>query len=231
VINSQTLIPFPSPKDTGEMASDIIAKLGAPITPVNLEVVSAWGQAESATFPGYNLLGTELYLPGATRPAGQAVYDYPTLDEGLTATRDMMLGEGPQTTPLATQFVSDLKTGTATKEQLTADVRNSGWDGSGGDTYDANAIASKLGESQFSTTGSPGSASNATLTSAPGGALDPLNWFNGSVGATIGVYILKGVLTLMGAGLFLYGASLTAKKPELSPISILSQLPKAAVLA
>lgn len=232
-----TKIPYPSPADTGQMATDVDVALGAPIVPNNIAVLSAFGQAQSPTFPGWNLLGTELFLPGATPdPSNSAVYDYPTLTEGLQATVDMMLGQGPQTTPLETKFVTDLRTGTATKEQLTRDIYMGTWNGGSQDPADANAIASILGQPKFSANGSSGSGGSsgaggttATLTSAPGGVLDPLNW--GSVGTSIGAILLKGVLTLMGAGLFLEGASLAAKKPELSPLSMITQLPKAAALA
>lgn len=218
-------LPYPDPANSGEYAADLDTALGAPDTGANLEVTSAWVQAESPTFPGYNGLGTELDLPGAVRdPSNPAVYDYDSLSEGLMAAVDMMLGEGPQRTPLETSFVTDLRTGQASEASLIADIRSGGWAGSGPDDYDANAIQSKLASPSFSVVGSAADTTEpqGSATVAPSGVItnaeltgfdwNPLSWPGqiagsavSSLAGSVGIYILKGVLTLMGVGLILYG--------------------------
>ena len=169
------VLPFPNPANSGQYAEDLVADLGAPLTHDNVAVTSAWVQSESATFPGWNGLGTELALPGAVPDqSNPAVYDYPSLQEGLDAAKDMMLGLPPQSTPDAPQFVADLRTGKASAATLVTDVYNSHWAGTSvPDAYDASTIASKLSSKGFTVAGS-----GAELTSAvfPGGAWDPLNW-------------------------------------------------------
>lgn len=218
-------LPYPNPTTSGQYAEDLDVKLGAPI-PVNpnaLAVTSAWVQSESPTFPGWNGLGTELYLAGAKPdPSNPSVYDYPTLDEGLTAAVDMMTGSGPQTTALAPNFVADIRSGRASKQQLISDVLGSHWAGlSAPDTYDAQAIAAKLGDTAFSVSGSPSAPANATQAGVPWymWLLNPGAAAGGAAGGaaragvkkiagTIGTYILKGVLSLLFAGLVVYGATL-----------------------
>jgi hypothetical protein len=216
---AEKTLPFPTPANSGQYGEDLDAYLDAPLTPANEAVTSAWVQAESPTFPGYNGLGTELDLPGAVpNPENSAVYDYPSLEEGLQAAADMMLGISPQTTPLATQFVTDLRSGTASEQQLTADILNSGWDGSGGDSYDASTIASELNEPNFSVAGSSGSGASTT-----GISLNPLKDVEDVLGSsvssaasgllgTIGIFVLKGIISLVGGGLFIYGAKIATER-------------------
>lgn len=223
-------LTYPTPANTEQYAYDLDEELGSP-TPVpvtTLDVTQAFVQAESPSFPGYNGLGTELNLPGATPdPSNPKVLDYPTLQEGLAAAVDELSGTGPQTTALAPQFVSDVKKGTATKSQLITDVLNSDWDGSP-DTYDADTIATILKQPKPLGSGSPaaGATSSGIQTTSllgtaghylgdVGSAVDPLNWPGEIVGSAtsavagdIGTYILKGILTLLGGGLILYGATL-----------------------
>jgi hypothetical protein len=215
-VTASLALPYASPTDSGEYAADLDAALGATPSGTDLAVTSAWVQSESPGFPGNNGLGTELDLPGAVPdPSNPAVYDYPTLAEGLEAAVDMMLGEGPQTTPLASQFVTDLRSGDASEAALVADVRSSGWAGSAPDNYDADAITSKLSSSGFSVSGSKAATETSTGgTQAELTAVDwnPLSWpgqvlgsATSSLAGTIGVYILKGVLTLVGAAMVVYG--------------------------
>jgi hypothetical protein len=227
---------YPTPANTQQYAYDLDQDLGSP-TPVpvtTLDVTEAFVQAESPSFPGYNGLGTELKLPGSTPdPSNPKVMDYPTLQEGLSAAVDELAGGGPQTTALAPQFVSDVKAGNATKSQLITDVLNSDWDGSP-DTYDADTIATILKQPKPIGTGSPAAGTTSTpvqTTSFLGGAaniaggvasdLDPLNWPGKIVGSAtsavagdVGTYILKGILTLLGGGLILYGATLFTDRQQ-----------------
>ena len=227
---STKALPFPNATNDQQYADDLDSLLGAPlpIAPATEEVTSAWVQSESSTLPGFNGLGTELYLPGATPdPSNPHVFDYPTLQEGLQAAVDELAGGGPQTTPLDPQFVAAVKTGDTSVAQLVADIRAGDWDGSP-DNYDANAISSKLANSGFSVTGSTAAPSSspagAQTDSFAGGSLDPLNWPGeivgsavSSVAGSIGVYILKGVLTLIGGGLIVYGATLLTDRKSSAP--------------
>lgn len=225
---AQVTLPFPQPANSGQYADDLDAELGAPlpVNPAAAAVTSAWVQSESASFPGFNGLGTELALPGSTPdPSNPNVFDYPTLQEGLAAAVDEITGSGPQTHALAPQFATDVKSGTATASQLVTDIYNSDWDGSP-DKYDSSAIMAKLKNSNFAVTGSPASASGAAgSSSAPAQAStasidwNPLSWPGKIVGSAassiagdVGTYILKGVLTLMGAGMFVYGSTLLTSR-------------------
>jgi hypothetical protein len=232
-----TTLLYPTPANTQQYAYDLDEDLGSP-TPVpvtTLEVTQAFITAESPSFPGYNGLGTELELPGASPdPSNPKVLDYPTLQEGLQAAVDELSGAGPQTTALAPQFVKDVKAGNATKSQLITDVLNSDWDGSP-DTYDADTIATILKQPKPLGTGSAAAgastAATATTTSFLGSArhdaasaaddLNPLTWPGKIVGSaasavagSVGTYILKGILTLLGGGLIFYGATLFTDRQQ-----------------
>lgn len=234
---SPTSLPFPAPTDAQQYADDLDVFLGAPqpVAPATEAVTQAWVESESPTFPGWNGLGTELGLPGATPdPSNPRVFDYKSLTDGLTAAKDMMLGEGPQTTALAPKFVSDVRSGKASPATLVADVQSSLWAGKAPDTYDATAIAAKLRGTQFAVT-APEVASAAGHPSSPGGTTpigatpagfnwNPLTWpgqvlgsATSSLAGTIGTYILKGVLTLVGGSMIVYGATLLADKKGSTP--------------
>lgn len=125
----------------------------------------------------------------------------------------------------ATQLVDDINVGNGTES----------WTGSGPDTYDSTAILSKLNSGSFSIAGSPADGSNAASTSADKAQADSfLGGLGGSIvngilpGASsaagvagsvgesalgslagdIGIYLLKGILTLVGGGLVFYGFTL-----------------------
>ena len=221
-----TTLPYPSPTTSGQYAEDLDVELGAPfpVAPATEEVTSAWVQSESPTFPGWNGLGTELDLPGATpNPSNPHVYNYPSVQEGLQAAVDELAGGGPQTNALEPAFVAAVRNGNSTSAQLIADIEEGNpatgqsWTGKAPDTYDSSAIASKLGQ-PFSVSGAT-AGPTATTTSFPGGSLDPLNWPGevagsvvSSVAGSVGVYILKGVLSLMAAGMVVYGATLLTNR-------------------
>jgi hypothetical protein len=162
-------VPYASPTNANEYAADLLAYMGDPETAANRSVITAWVKAESPTLPGFNGLGTTLPLSGSTPVPGNSagVQEYPSLADGLQAAKDMIEGSTTQTA-LAPQLQTDLASGKATTSQLDTDVLNSGWSGSGQDTYDASTIASELNNS-----------SPATLASwtqpLPGGVWDPLN--------------------------------------------------------
>jgi len=217
-------LPFPKPATSGQYAADLDVELGAPmpLSPATLAVTSAWVQSESPTFPGWNGLGTELYLKGAKPdPSNNRVFDYPNLKTGLLAAVDMMEGKGPQTTPDAPQFVADVRSGKATSSQLVADVKASHWAGlSIPDTYDSSAITAKLASSNFAVSGA---AASPPATTASFG-LNPLQWpsqaaqmATGGIVGTIKTMVLKGALTLMGAGMIFYGLTLLTDKK--SPVA------------
>ena len=205
-----------------QYATDLDVDLGAPlnVSPSSLAVTEAWVEVESPTFPGFDGLGTELYLPGAKPdPSNSRVYDYPTPQEGLDAAVDEIKGGGPQTTADAPQFASDIAKNNASVASLIGDIRESKWAGlSIPDTYDANAISTKLGVQGG--TSKPGSHSwfGSILTLGghlPGGGVitdvtnAPESIANKAVSGlagTVGNYILKGALSIVSAGLVFYGA-------------------------
>jgi hypothetical protein len=219
-VASKTL-PYPDPKNVMQYATDLDVELGAPlnVSPSSLAVTEAWVEVESPTFPGWNGLGTELDLPGAKPdPSNSHVYDYPTPQEGLDAAVDEIKGGGPQTTADAPAFAKDIASNNATTATLIGDIRSSKWAGlSIPDTYDANAISSKLGVSASST---PGHHSGLDTFLTLGGHLPGGGVINDVVGApeslakgalsgiagTVGNYILKGALSIVSAGLVFYGA-------------------------
>lgn len=219
-----TALPFAKPANSAQYAADLDVEAGAPLplNPAALAVTSAWVQSESPSFPGYNGLGTELYLPGATPdPSNSKVYDYRNLQDGLKAAVDMMTGTSPQKTPLAPRFVQDLRSGNATASQLVADIAagngSTSWTGSGPDTYDSTAIISKLKNSNFSITGS--AASPQVNINTAGFGLNPLQWPQqavstaaGAIGNSVKLLVLKGILTLMGAGMVYYGLTLLSNR-------------------
>jgi hypothetical protein len=224
-------LPYANPANDEQYADDLDDLLGAPlpVNPATLAVTSAWVQSESPTFPGWNGLGTELHTPGATPdPSNPNVFDYPTPSAGLEAAVDMLAGDPSiGQSSLDPAFVADVRKGNVTATQLVSDIRAGDWDGSP-DTYDADAIASKLSGSQFSvagttTTGGAGTSTTpvATTASLPGGSLDPLNWPGEVIGSAassiagdVGTWILKGILTLVGGALFFYGATLLTGKGD-----------------
>lgn len=230
-----TKLPYPNAANDQQYADDLDVLLGAklPIAPATEQVTSAFVQSESPSLPGFNGLGTELYLPGAVKdPSNPNVYDYPNLQEGLQAAVDELEGGGPQTHALDPAFAAAVKSGDTSVAQLVSDIRAGDWDGSP-DNYDANAINSKLASAGFSVTGATSSGSSAapaTTTSFFGDAgkiaslADPLNWPGAIAGSavsgiagSIGVYILKGVLTLIGGGLIVYGATLLTDRKASGP--------------
>lgn len=226
-------LPFPNPTNDAQYATDLDVDIGSPYPvpgPV-LAVTSAFVQSESPTFPGWNGLGTELQLPGSKPdPSNTHVYDYVNLQQGLDAAVDELAGKGPQTTALDPKFVKDVKTGTASATTLVDDIRAGNWDGSP-DDYDANAIVAKLKGTNFSVAGSSGapgttSASTSTPATTTGFDWNPLSWpgkvigsATSSIAGDIGTYILKGVLTLMGAGMIVYGTTLLTSRSGSGPVA------------
>lgn len=245
---ASTTLPYPNATNDQQYADDLDAMLGAPlpIAPATEEVTSAFVQSESATLPGFNGLGTELELPGAKPdPSNPHVYDYTSLQQGLQAAVDELAGGGPQTTALDPQFVKDVRSGDPSVSQLVADIRAGDWDGSP-DNYDANAITSKLSAAGFSVTGSPASTTSflgkaGSIVSGVARDADPLNWPGEIVGSatsaiagSVGVYILKGMLTLIGGGLIVYGATLLTDRKssgQSAPATVIEAAPELAAAA
>lgn len=216
-------LPFANPVDSGQYAADLDAFLGGQPTQANEDVLSAWVQSEEASFPGFNGLGTTLPLPGSVPLPGNTagVQEYPSLVSGLTAAKDMMLGQGPQTAALEGPLVADLQSGTASENQLIADIRNSGWWHGPGteDTYDANAIAGKLGDSSFSVNGAAGAgttdaSANAQTTSIAGSIANALGL------TSIGHFLLVVTFVAFGAGLVVVGGYLTTGARPIGAIPV-----------
>ncbi|MCU1488977.1 MAG: hypothetical protein JWM85_382, partial [Acidimicrobiaceae bacterium] len=186
-----------------------------------LAVTSAWVQSESASFPGGNGLGTTLQLPGATPdPSNNKVYDYTSLAQGLQAA-DLMLaggtftgadGQQHQQQALAPQFVSDLRSGSASEQQLVHDIWESDWGGlgpgGGSSATDANVVAAKLGQSGFSAAGSPSAgstAASATLTSSPLASIAGAVLGATGITSSIKSIVFTGIAAIAGVALIVLG--------------------------
>lgn len=78
------------PLTYGRWARALLASLGAPPCPSDLHVLVAWEAAES-TPALFNPLATEYWMPGAWTYGTSRVDNYPSLAEGLQATRANLL--------------------------------------------------------------------------------------------------------------------------------------------
>jgi len=74
----------PSP-DRAQWATDVLNRLGLPVTSENLKALAAWAQAEG-TNAGYNPLATTQSMPGATNFNSVGVKNYLSYADGVQAT-------------------------------------------------------------------------------------------------------------------------------------------------
>ena len=119
-------------------ASGLLAALGAPGTPGNVEWLSQWIETESPNEVGpgvtsYNALGVE-------NTSGQLI-NFGSLKSGLATTAAYIKSDAPQLT-------TALQSGKATPTTLTADVYLSSWGGSpgvGSSVTDSANITSRMG--------------------------------------------------------------------------------------
>lgn len=236
-------LPYPTPTGPGQYAVDYLAFVGDPQSTPNVETLTAWGEAESPSLPGFNAWGTTLPLGGSTPVPGNTagVQEYPSLATGLQAAQDMIEGRSPQTTPLAPQLAKDLASGSASTKQLVNDVYASSWDGHP-DKYDADAIATSL---QLPAPGGPGilgqitnfvtfganpnnagganSPDPVTRVGAAGtSAANTVKSATSGLLGNVGLYILKGVLTLTFGAVGVFGVTLLTgrsggKEPPAAP--------------
>lgn len=134
---SATSLKYPDPTNLFQYSADLVQSLGAPLNSQNIGTIAAWGSQERAygfsRAGGYNILGTELQLPGSTSSNSAGVQNYSSLSSGLQAAVDMLTGSGPQTTALGPGLVKDMRSG-ASLSTLVSDFRNTSgnWNGTPG---------------------------------------------------------------------------------------------------
>ncbi len=71
--------------DRAQWATDVLNKLGMPVTSENLEAMAAWAQAEG-TSAGFNPIATTQSMPGATNFNSVGVKNYASYADGVQAT-------------------------------------------------------------------------------------------------------------------------------------------------
>jgi hypothetical protein len=212
-------LPYADPTTEREWADDLLAELGAPSTgdsDPRERFLMAW-ETDEATFREGNVDNPLDVMP-VWDSRGQPVVT--SLGAGLALTERTLEQAYDQPILMA------LETPGTSLEDLEGALAGSNWSGFGqGSSQEeayAKAVASDLGTGDRSA----GGGATATLDAiAPGGNWDPLNWPGAIVGSatsalagSVGVYILKGVLTLIGAGMVVYGAVvLTGRGQSKSP--------------
>jgi hypothetical protein len=178
-----------------QFAQDILAGLDAPETQNNIETLVGWWEREGGAGPqfgvanniaSYNPFNTSLPEPGSQNTPGNPsapIQAYTSWDQGIAATLSTL------EEPRYAAIVSDLKAN-APEQDTAAAVGASPW---GTPDWDPGGTAPTSPTAGTSTSASATSPSSATLTSFPGGDLDPLNWVGG-VAASGGKAIASGIL-------------------------------------
>lgn len=195
----------------------ILRDLRAPVTPANVAFENAWFDEEhgpSGAMGGYNQGGaynpfdTTLGSPqsGGGAPKGSTVYNsvgvmnYPSASAGISETVKT-LDEPPYRA-----LVAGLRSGSLSLAQLEQLENQSPWGTAF--PHPSNTPPAVPGSG-------PGSIS-ATLTSYPGGNLDPLNWgsaVGSAVWSGLGKVLLEIALVGLGGALVVVGGYKAAGKP------------------
>jgi hypothetical protein len=76
---------FTASTDRTQWATDLLNRLGMPVTAENIKALAAWAQAEG-TKAGFNPLATTQAMPGASSFNGVGVKNYASYADGLQAT-------------------------------------------------------------------------------------------------------------------------------------------------
>src|SRR5690242_5737591 len=76
---------FTPSTDRTQWATDLLNRLGLPVTAENIKALAAWAQAEG-TKAGFNPLATTQAMPGASSFNGVGVKNYASYADGLQAT-------------------------------------------------------------------------------------------------------------------------------------------------
>jgi hypothetical protein len=80
-----TTTSFTPTADRTQWATDLLNRLGLPVTSENVKAMTAWAQAEG-TKAGYNPLATTQSMPGASSFNSVGVKNYASYADGLEAT-------------------------------------------------------------------------------------------------------------------------------------------------
>jgi hypothetical protein len=159
-----------NPANPTQFAEAILEGLGAPLTANNEQTLVAWWEREGGAGPqfgvannddNYNPFNTTLAEPGAVSTNSAGVKSYTSWDQGIAATLSTL------EEPAYASIVADLRAN-APEATTAAAVGKSPW---GTPDFDPSGTTSVNGGSA-----SAPPSTSATLTSFPGGRLDPLNW-------------------------------------------------------
>lgn len=124
----------------------LLAELGAPVTPNTLNFLRAWQRAEGGT-AAFNPLNTTLSAPGATAYNSVGVRDYPSANEGIRATAQTLQGPYRNYAEIVEGLRRNLDAG-----KLASLVAGSPW-GTGGGV--ARVLGSGVGSSGVSSSYTP----------------------------------------------------------------------------
>ncbi len=186
----------------------VLAGIGAPNTPTNVQALDTWYQSEWGNTSGaglgqsFNPLDTTQNAPGATSINSVGVKSYPSWDVGLAATVQT-LENG-----YYTAIVHDLQGG-APYSQIAHDVNASPWGSSlpGAPSSGAGASGSGSGSSPGFGLHSIGDAANAVT-----GAVNPANLIVDAIkGLISNGYVMRGTLMLSGIIIVFIGLSQLTK--------------------
>lgn len=219
-------VPYSQPATETQWADDELAYLGAPAKSASdprVTFLDAW-ETDEATFREGNVDNPLDVMP-VWNGSGQPTVT--SLSQGLSET----------TSTMSQAFDAPIRQGLSTPgtslTELEADLADSNWSGYGqgsaneheyvygGGPY-GGGIVSDLGSNAAAPQGGSG-GTPATLASSslpyPGGKWDPLNAPSEAMNAVLGAvgkWLLQGVLTLVGGGLIVFGASITTERSGIS---------------
>jgi hypothetical protein len=221
-----------------ELPNPLTGKIGDPLTATNEGYIEAWVPRESPSGFGYNPIGTEETTATSIHAPGNSasVQAFQSWDDGISATVKTFTGYGGNKA-----LLEDFASGDATLKEFSSAQEQGSW-ATGGESSIAALGTSQpfdYGGAYGLVKGAPGVATaKGDSSSAPGSH----SWFStvltlgghlpgggvitdvtnapesivshavSGLAGTVGNYILKGVLSLTGAGLIFYGATLLTER-------------------
>jgi hypothetical protein len=219
-----------------ELPNPLTGGVGDPLTPTNEGYIEAWVPHESPSGFGYNPIGTEETTATSIHAPGNSatVQAFQSWSDGISATVKTFTGYAGNAAlekdfasgdATLAQFSSAQKEGswaTGGESSISALGTSQPFDygGAYGLVKGAPGVATAKGDSATAVAAAHHSGLDSILTLGghlPGGGVindvvgAPESLAKGALGGlagTVGNYILKGVLSLTGAGLIFYGATL-----------------------
>ena len=174
----------------------VLQALGAPITPDNMVALRAWNQAEGMEPQNFNPFATTQAAPGATDVNSVGVKQYPSFDEGVTATVQTL------TNGYYAPIVAALRAGNNSIAVGQA-IANSPW-GTGGLVLSILNGGGPLSPSGPDSSTLPGRSAAAASATNAGVSLNPLDLFKQTTGAIVQP-ILSGAMRIVLTGVCVAG--------------------------